>query len=187
MAISDEILTGQLKVANLTLSNIIALQGGILSVNWDTAIKGNRSVLAVQNRYSLGDTSSTTFKTAYACLSMFVGQYAGGNIDPNAQNPGTIINVTNTGSKINSNIYPFTNQTTISLLSYQSVYYALYGNNPYVQIFVADGVGGFNPDYGTAPDYTYVVSNDATSGIASIGWVYGVATSGYVLVSGVQP
>ncbi len=185
--VADEILTAQLKLANITLANITALQGGALSVNWDTAIKGNRGILAVQNRYLLGDTSSVAFRIAYACLTSFVGQYAGGAIDPNAQNPGTVISVINTGSKINSTIYPFVNQTTISLLSYQSGYYPLYGNKPYLQIFVADGVGGFTPDYGTAPDYTYVVPNDATSGIVSVTWGYGIATTGYVLVSGVQP
>jgi len=187
MAVSDEILTGQLKIANLVLGYNTALQNGALNVNWDTAIKGNRSVLAVQNRYSLGDTSSATFQAAYACLSAFVGQYAGGSIDPNAQNPGVIIDVTTTGSIVNSDTFPFTNQTTVALLSYQTAYYSRFGNTPYVQIFVADGLGGFTPDNGTAPDYVYATPGNPTSGIVSITWGYPIATTGYILISGVQP
>lgn len=97
MSVQDTILTGQLKIADMVLANVTALQNGALKVNWKPIIKGNRGVLAVQNRFSLGDTSSTAFQTAYACLTGFVGTYAGGSIDPNAQNPGVIIDVTTEG------------------------------------------------------------------------------------------
>jgi hypothetical protein len=92
------------------------------------------------------------------------------------------------GSTINTARIPFNNETVITLASYQSAYYPLYGNTPIVvQIFVQDLSGGFEPDYGTAPVYTYLTPGNPASGIVSIAWGYGVATSGYILISGVAP
>jgi len=113
------------------------------------------------------------------------GQF-GGNTNPNAQIPGTVINIVNAGSVINSTETPFTNQTTITL-SYNTSLANRYGKTPMIcQIYVSDGAGGFNPDFGTAPDITYVVANDPTSGFASVTWGYGVSTTGYIYLSGVQ-
>ena len=91
--VSDQILTAELKLANMTLANIAALQGGSLSANWIPIRNAQRAVNCVQRQYELGDTSSTPFLKAWTCLSDFVGTYAGGAIDPNAQNPGTIIEI----------------------------------------------------------------------------------------------
>ena len=186
--VQNTLLTAQLKAANLTLANVTALQAGALSVSWGAIIKAQRGINSVQNRYTIGDLTSTTFNTAYACLTAFVGTYAGGAIDPNAQNPGTVINVTGgAGSKVNSNFFPFTNQTTVALDNYQSVYYPTYGNAPQIQIFVSDGAGGFTPDNGTAPDYQYVTAGVPSSGITSITWSYGAPVTGYIQIVGVQP
>lgn len=180
MAVIDTLLTGQLKVADLTLANVVALQGGALSVSWKKAIRGNRSVLAVQNRYSLGDTSSTAFQSAYACLCLFVGQYAGGAIDPNAQNPGVVIDVTTTGTTVNSGKYPFTNTTNIGLYTYNILYKHLYGNNPSVSFWIDD----VTQDTTTPPALKYETDGDITSDITQITWDYPLAVSGYIQISG---
>lgn len=187
MAIQDTILTGELKIANLVLANITALQAGALSVNWKNIIKGNRGVLAVSNLYSIGDTSSSTFKTAYACLQGFVGQYGSGTIDPNAQNPGTVINQNNTyvGSNVVYGKIEFTNQTTVSLLNYNNTLKQIYGND---LIELTLFTGGYTQDEQTAPTITYLTPNDPTTDIVSIVWATNPApVSGYITIAGVMP
>jgi hypothetical protein len=184
MAVSDEILTGQLKVANLVLGYNTALQNGALNVNWDAAIKGNRSVLAVQNRYNLGDTSSATFQRAYACLNGFVGQYAGGPIDPNAQNPGVVIDV-NQLVNFNQAIIPFTNQSPVQLSNYNTTYQQLYGANPFLAIYL-----NTNPeqeDESTPPQLTRATPGDPSSELLNILWDYPFPVSGYIQISGIAP
>ena len=182
--VGNTLLAAQLKAANMVLSNIVSLQGGALSVSWKASIKATRGINVINYKLSIGDLSSASFQTSYACLTAFVGTFAGGAIDPNAQNPGVVIDVTG-GSIVNSTKIPFTNQTTIILANYNSVYAPIYGNNATIQIFVSDGAGGFSPDSVTAPLYEYVVSGDINSGIASVTWGYGVPTSGYIQISGV--
>lgn len=148
---------------------------------------------AVRRQYILGDLTSVKFLKVYDYLGKLVGipKYNDimNAINPYYQGPYLSIDITNnnTGAIVNSTIIPFTGQTTISLLSYQSAYYATYGNTPYVQIFVADGTGKYNADMSTSPKYTYVISGNPSSGIVSIVWTYPVATNGYILISGVQP
>lgn len=91
--VSSQILTARLKAANMSLTNITALQSGALSADWKPIIKATRAINCVNNQYSIGDTSSPNFLIAYACMNAFVGQYAGGPIDPNAQNPGVTIEI----------------------------------------------------------------------------------------------
>lgn len=185
--VGNTLLAAELKVANMVLANIVSLQGGSLSVNWKPSIKATRGINVIGNKLSIGDISSASFQTAYACLTGFVGTFAGGAIDPNAQNPGVVIDVTgSSGSTVNSTKISFTNQTVVTLSSYNSVYAPTYGNNPDVLIFVSDGAGGFNPDYSTSPSYEYVISGNINSGILSITWGYAIVTSGYVQISGVQ-
>lgn len=186
MAVSDEILNGQLKVANLVLANTIALQNGALKVNWETAIKGNRSVLAIQNRYSLGDTSSSVFQTAYACLTAFIGSFGGGAIDPNAQNPGVVIDVTSnvSGSNVVYGKIEFTNQAPVQLLNYNTTLKQVYGNN-LVELTIF--TGEYQQDEQTAPTITYATPNDPTTDIISIVWDYPVPVSGYISIAGVVP
>lgn len=186
MAVIDTILTGQLKMANTVLANITALQNGALSVKWDSIIKGNRGVLAVSNRYSLGDTSSTQFKTAYACLQGYVGQYGSGTIDPNAQNPGTIINQNTTvvGSNVVYGKIEFTNQIPVELLNYNTTLKQIYGNN---LIELTIFTGEYTQDEQTPPTITYLTANDPTTDIVSIVWSYPVPVSGYITIAGVMP
>ena len=148
---------------------------------------------AVRRQYILGYLTSVKFLKVYDYLGKLVGipKYNDimNAINTYYQEPYLSIDITNsnTGAIVNSTIIPFTGQTTISLLSYQSAYYSTYGNTPYVQIFVADGTGKYNADMSTSPKYTYVISGNPSSGIVSIVWTYPVATNGYILISGVQP
>lgn len=91
--VQTQILTAELKCANITYANITALQGGALQVNWSVVRDGQRAINCVQRQYGLGDTGSPQFLKAWTCLANFVGTYSGGDIDPNAQNPGTVIEV----------------------------------------------------------------------------------------------
>jgi len=150
-----------------------------------TALKRIIRCLTFQINANVVDTDTNTL---YNCLlKTLAGFNSNYTIDPSVIIPGTTIIISGGGSKVNSAIIPFNNQTVILLAGYQATYYPTYGNTPYVQIFVADGVGGFAQDNGTAPDYTYVTPGNPASGITSITWAYGVVTSGYVLISGVQP
>lgn len=189
MAVIDTILTAQLKLANLVLANIVTLQGGGLKVNWKPAIKGSRGVYAVSNRLSIGDTSSSAFKSAYACLQAFVGNYGGGAIDPNAQNPGLTIDVNNTfvGTNVVRGIIPF-NQSggPVQLSNYNNTLKYIYGNNLItLDIFLT----GYSEDESTAPTITYLTPSDPTTDITNILWDYppGVPVSGYILIAGVVP
>ena len=182
MDVQAEILTGRLKIANMVLQNNTALQNGALYVNWEPIFKGNRSVLAVENRYSLGDSSLATFQAAYACLSAFVGQYAGGSIDPNAQNPGVVIDVTTPAGTYNSARIPFSGTTTPAITDYNTTLKATYGSNPDVLIFVNVG-GVITPDYTTSPVYDYIGGNPAGD-ITSITWTYPANVSGYIQIGG---
>lgn len=87
----NTLLTAQLKLANMVDANVVAETGGNLSVRWTSIKKATRGVNVVANRIGLGDTSSSAFQSAYACLTAFIGTFGGGAIDPNAQNPNTII------------------------------------------------------------------------------------------------
>lgn len=95
--IQDTILTAQLKAADMTLANINALTGGQLYVDWQPVNKAQRGINAVLRQYNLGDYGSSGMLMAYSCLQGFVGTYAGGSIDPNAQNPNTVIDVIESG------------------------------------------------------------------------------------------
>lgn len=91
--VQNTLLTAQLKLANMVDANVVAEMGGNLSIKWTSIKKATRGVNVVANRIGLGDTSSSAFQSAYACLTAFIGTFAGGAIDPNAQNPNTIIEV----------------------------------------------------------------------------------------------
>jgi hypothetical protein len=114
------------------------------------------------------------------------GQF-GGNVNPNAQIPGTVVNIINQGSVINETTIPFTNQTTITLSSYVANYSLRYGKTPLVcQIYVDNGSDPAYPDFGTSPAIDYVVNGDPTSGYSSVTWTYGAATTGFIMLAGVQ-
>lgn len=176
--VQNTLLAGSLKIATLVNANLTALTGGVTFVSWDAIKVATRGLNAIQRQYNLGDYTSPNMIIAYNCLSSFVGTFGGGGVNPNAQNPGTIINVTGS-SNLNTTRVQFSGQTTISLTGYQSTYKPLYGSNPTVLIF-PNG----SPDYTTAPIYTYVRPGDETSGIDTITWTYPVPITGYVLISG---
>lgn len=98
--VGNTLLAAQLKAANMVLANIVSLQGGALSVNWNASIKATRGINVINNKLSIGDIASPSFQAAYSCLTGFVGTFAGGPIDPNAQNPGVVIDVEASGVDI---------------------------------------------------------------------------------------
>lgn len=115
MSPQDFVNAAELKIANQVLANYVALTNGALTVDWFPFIKATRGVLAVQNQINIGDQSSTNFLKAYSCLQYFVGQYAGGPIDPNAQNPNTIIDVNEVIFEAPVVELPFNNVTGVTV------------------------------------------------------------------------
>jgi hypothetical protein len=184
------ILSAEWKRANLIFNRYTALTAGFKTYYENEIRRYRYLIAAVTRQYQLGDYTSTNFQIVYDCLSTLVGIDTSVNtIDPNYKGPNTIINVVSGGggSTVNSTQILFSNQTTVSITGYQAEYATEFGKNPLsVQIFVSDGVGGFAPDYGTAPDFTYAVPNDPSSGVSSITWGYPVPTSGYISIFGVQ-
>lgn len=185
--VSNTLLAASLKVANLVNTNGVILSSGGLTVEWGYINVIQRAINCVQRQYNLGDYVSAPFIIAYNRLLNFVGIDTAGNINPNAQGGGTVINTINTGDTINTIQIPFTNQTSVTLANYVSSYSALYGKTPLVcQLYVDNGSNPASPDFGTAPQINFVVSGDPTSGYADVLWDFGLPTTGYILLSGVM-
>lgn len=91
--VQTNLLTAQLKVAQMVDKNVLAEMGGSLSTNWKNITKATRGINVINWKLSIGDITSPGFQSAYACLLSFIGTTAGGTINPNAQNPGTVIDV----------------------------------------------------------------------------------------------
>lgn len=144
---------------------IICLKRLIKALQWDLAINVNDDVTSV----------------IYSLLVEQTGLYNGNAavVDPSVVIPGMTINVTKTGSVVNSTKIAFVDQTVITLASYNTFYKPLYGNNPIVAIFTP----GYTQDEQTPPVIIYQ-DNDITKDILSITWTYPVPTSGYVQISG---
>lgn len=175
----DTVYTGQLKIANMVLTNTQSLMNGALKVSWRQATKATRGILCVQNQLNIGDTSSPNFLIAYACLQAFIGQYGAGAIDPNAQNPGTTINVNNLVN-FNQTKIVFSNVTSLTLSNYNTVYAPFYGNDPILGIVLDTEFG----DFQYIPVYTYAIPGNASSAITAITYNFVTAVSGYLSISG---
>lgn len=187
MSVSTDILTAQLKIANMVDLNITAMTGGNTSVNWHPTIKATRGVNVVSNRLGLGDTSSPIFQAAYACMMAFVGNYGAGTIDPNAQNPGTTINVTTVvQAQANYTRIEFVGVDTVSLSNFQATYALIYGDNAIVEVFVTtDNYATMQQDTGTVP--TIVNLGGDINKPDSYTWAWGIPTTGYIQITGFKP
>jgi len=181
--VQQTILNGSYALEQLTNNNYTLVNSGDLPVRVDYIQWFRLNVQALTDLYSIGDYVSSTLVTIYDRVNQFVGIPYGATVDPNFQNPSIIIDVTAAASIFNSARIPFTNQTTVQLLNYQTAYKPTYGENPILAIFVSVS-GTFGQDEGTAPIYTYVTPGDATTGIDTVTWNYGIATSGYIQISG---
>jgi hypothetical protein len=189
--VQDTLLAAELKIATMVNTNLTALTGGSLSVYWETIKRAQRSVNAVDRQYSLGDFSSVNFLKAYTCLSSFVGTFAGGAINPNAQSPGIIIEIIDSSNYNQSDKIFFGPAFTYVISNYNSLYYPLYGNNPDIFLVTVDTTDPLNPvwqqDTATVPIFGYLTPNDATTPLVSITWTWGASTSGYIIISGLKP
>lgn len=127
------------------------------------------------------DVNDETTTVIYDLLLTGIAGYNGDalSVDPSVIIPGKTINVTNTGTVVNSDKILFTNQIP-ALLDYNILYKGTYGNNPIVSIFVT----GFSQDEQTAPTYTYE-DDDPTKDLLSITWDYPFAVSGYISITGI--
>lgn len=188
--IGDKIFRAKLYRAELVVSAIQAESTGAEPKHWDLIVClgdliESLTTLAVGEQYNLAATDNI-----YNQLAERIGlRYIDGvELDPNAQqSPGVVFIGNQPEQKFNTTRIIFVAATEVNLLNYPSLYYPLYGDNPDIQIWVSDGAGGFNADYGNAPDIQYVIPGDANSGIASIAWVFPIETTGYVRIAGLTP
>lgn len=183
---SQAILKAQL--INATDGNdLILCEMSGCDANWSKALCQFRQIQGALFCYEIGDYTSDTAVYFYNTLLEMVGlKYpAGVTPDPDAQVPSIVI-ITE-GSTVNTTTIPFTDQTTITLADYVNTYSVMYGRTPLIcQIYVDNGSNPASPDFGTAPVINFVISGDPTSGYADVTWGYGVPTTGYILLSGVQ-
>ena len=185
--VENTLLAASLKIATLVNSNLTQLSGGNLSVSWKAIKRGNRGYNAVQRQYNLGDYSSANFLKAYSCLENFVGTFGAGTINPNAQNPGTIINVTTVTQAIgNATRIPFSGVLTTSLSNFQSTYALIYGSDAVVSVWVTtDNYATATQDEGTPP--TIVNLGGDINKPDSYTWTWGIPTTGYIQINGSTP
>lgn len=185
--VENTLLAGSLKIATLVNANLTQLTGGNLSVSWKAIKRGQRGLNAVQRQYNLGDYGSTNFLIAYSCLENFVGTFGAGTLNPNAQNPGTIVNVTTVITAQGNFIrIPFNGVSIVSLSNFQSVYAPIYGDDAIVTIWVTfDSFATMQQDTGTVP--TIVNLGGDINKPDSYTWTYGIPTTGYVQINGFTP
>lgn len=188
--ISDKIFRGQLVQANLALGAIQSEVSGAEPKCWGEITCLSQLIQALTTQVLGEDYVSEDTINIYNQLTSKVGfQFIdGATLDPDAQQtPGVVFIGKQPGQVINFERIPFTDETNVTLANYQGAYYAKYGNSPSVQSYVSNGLGGFNPDFGNVPDFEYLTPGDENSGIASISWLYPVATTGYISIFGIAP
>lgn len=190
--VQNNILTAELKVANMVDKNVLSEMGGALSTNWKSITKATRAINVISWKHSIGDIASPAFESAYACLLSFIGTYAAGAINPNAQQPGQTVITIPVLIGYNKNTIPFNKPigvTNFVLSNYNTTYKMLYGNNPDpLSIYTIQG-GIEQLDEQTAPIIDRIDPSNINSDINDITWEYGsdIAVIGYVLIGGVAP
>lgn len=183
--IENTLLSARYQMAVLCTNNLNLIKVGNNNVLWAAARNYNRNIKALSFLYDIEDYTSSTAISLYNCLNKQIGIDTTVNtIDPNYQAPNTTIIINAGSGNVSSEPIYFTNQTVVTITSYQAVYAPLFGNNPVLQLYIAVGDGSYAQDVSTAPIITYVVSGDPTSGISTISWGFGIPTSGYIQILG---
>lgn len=187
--ITNRIIRGRLLQANLAKSYAQQENVGNDFNFWDKAVYVSNLVQGLQFQQSISDYTSSITLSIYNKLGGILGglYIDGAAIDPNAQIPGQTVVTIPVLLGYNSDKLPF--ETTIDspqlvLSNYDTLYAPLYGNNPILAIY--DNQGQYIGDEQTPPIIEYL-DNDPSKKILSITWDYGVATSGYIQISGVSP
>lgn len=179
--IQNSLLAASLKVATMVNYNLTQITNGNQDVAWGAIKRAQRGVNSVQRQYNLGDYGSSRFLTAYGCLQNFVGAFGAGTINPNAQNPGTVIQIEG-GNGLNISGPIFFNTQTVTISNWQDAYAATYGNYPDIDIFDMDGF----PQTSTTAQRKYP-GDDPTQPLDYITWGYPVVTHGYYIIKGQNP
>jgi hypothetical protein len=181
------ILTAQLKLANIVLTNVNAEKGGNTAVNWWPAQRFSLNIKALLRQYTLGDYTSASLQAVYRCVTTLIGFDATLNqIDPNYQSSGNTIIIETTGNFTQSDRIPFGPVNSLVIDNWVTNYYPIYGDNPEVQIFIGNATDGYQQDEQTTPVPAFP-GNDITQRLQSLTWTWGVATSGYYIISGKKP
>lgn len=194
--IANLLLRAQSLQAQMTRSNAGQEYTGNLNVNWRKIHVLSQLIQAVAYCLFIDDYSSASCLTAFGNLTQCVGSnFASGvTTDPTAQPPGGSIIVPGGGSGGGTNVQlgkiPFvTVDDTIFVVSnYQGLYAPIYGNNPFLAVYVVNpdtGIG-YTEDTATVPSITYVGDIEA-NGINTISVDYPDSTTGYIQILGITP
>lgn len=180
------ILSAQLIAANLCTANLNQIKVGNSDVSYNRIKLFQYYTVGLGFQLNQLDYTSSTTLTIYDRLSSLMGLDTTANvIDPSYQAPNTTIIVEGGGGTAKSEPIYFTNQTTVTITAYQNTYAPQFGNSPVLQIYVSNGDGTYSQDTGTTPTITYV-GGIIANGINTITWSYGLPTSGFIIIMGVE-
>lgn len=182
--IQQTILNGSYALGVLTDNNYNLITRGDPPVREDFIQFFRLNLQALEDQYELGDYTSNNTVTIYDRVNGFVGLSYNVSVDTNFQNPAIVYNVTTVVNALGNFIrIPFSNATTVSLTSFQSVYVPIYGDFAIVTLWVTqDGGATYQQDTGTVP--TIVNLDGDINKPDSYTWTFGIPTTGYVQING---
>jgi len=160
-------------------------------VKWNTASCQGLKIKSGFFSLRVGDYSSEAAVDIYNQLLDIGSTWAGGiAFDPNAQVPGTTINITTVlNAQANYDRIKFGvggGVNTISLSNFQATYAVKYGDNAIVQLFITtDDFATMQEDTGTVP--TIVNLGGDVNKPDSYTWTFGIPTTGYIQITGFIP
>lgn len=185
--VQQTILSAQYKLAKYQQSNLALVNAGSLPKKVCTIDYLNLNTLGLTYRANIGDYTSSLSETLYDRLLGLIGIDTTANVlDPNYQNPTSPIIVPGQSAFgfVKSGNIVFTNQISITLSNWQTIYAPYYGQSPEILLFTTQG-GIDQQDTQTQIIPTY--SSGPTSLLESITWTYPIATTGYYTISGQIP
>lgn len=181
--IQNAILNGSYALGVLTDNNYNLINKGQLSVRENFIQFFRLNLQALQDQYNLGDYTSSTTVTIYDRVNGFIGVPFNVTVDPNFQTPGVVYNITQGKSVATYTRIPFSAQTTVQLLNFQSVYVPTYGDFAIVTIWTTqDGGATYQQDTSTVPTIVNLGGNISLPN--SYTWTYPIPTTGYVQING---
>lgn len=160
-------------------------------VKWNTASCQDLKIKSGFFSLRVGDYTSEAAVDIYNQLLDIGSTWAGGiAFDPNAQVPGTTINITTVlNAEANYDRIKFGESGgvfTVSLSDFQANYVSKYGDNAIVQLFVTvDDFATMQEDTGTVP--TIVNLGGDVNKPDSYTWTFGIPTTGYIQITGFIP
>lgn len=188
------LLRAQALQAQQSRANAVQEYTGNLHVNWRKITQFSLLIQTLGNCLFTQDYSSDSAIAVFGNLTRCVGSnFASGvSTDPEAQPPGGNVIIIDNGGSGGSNVQlskiPFVTVTgdLFIITNYQGLYAAIYGNNPFLDVYIVNPVTGIGyiEDTSTVPQITYVGGIEA-NGIDTITLDYAISTTGYLQILGI--